>query len=75
MTTRNFAALIHFIIGRAFDLAQQILGLTDGKKPNDPEHHQPCPIPVEFQSRESLRKNPVTDIQGYGSGITLIFQK
>ena len=24
-------------------------------------------VPVEFQSRESLRNNPVTDMQGYGT--------
>ena len=24
-------------------------------------------VPVEFQSRESLRQNPVTDMRGYGT--------
>ena len=24
-------------------------------------------VPVEFQSREELRKNPVTDMRGYGT--------
>ena len=42
---RNFNALKAHINGREFDLAQQILGLTDGNKQNDSEHHQPCPIP------------------------------
>lgn len=42
---RDFNALKAHISGGEFSLAQQILGLTDGNKRNDPEHHQPCPIP------------------------------
>ena len=45
MTTRNFEALKAFIIGVAFAIAKTIIGLTEGNKPDDPEHHQPCPIP------------------------------
>jgi len=40
---RDFNALKTFISGGEFDLAQQILGLPNGK--NDREHNQPCPIP------------------------------
>ena len=29
---------------QTFALAQHFCGLSDGNKPDDPEHHQPCPI-------------------------------
>ena len=44
MNKRDFADLKRRITGQEFELAKTILGLTDGKTPNDPEHHQPCPI-------------------------------
>ena len=42
-SNRDFDKLKSHISGREFYLAQQIIGLTDGNKRHDPEHHQPCP--------------------------------
>jgi ribosomal protein S27AE len=41
MKARNFKQLQIDIVGREFDLAKQILSLTDGK---DPDHRQSCPL-------------------------------
>jgi hypothetical protein len=30
--------------GQTFAVAQMLCGLNDGRRPDDPEHHQPCPI-------------------------------
>ena len=44
MKARNFKNLQTSIIGQEADLAAHIVGLTDGKKLNDPEHRQTCLI-------------------------------
>ena len=57
---RDFYGLKFFVNGKAFSLAKQLIGLTDGNKQNDPEHHQPCPICKEGNDRFYFRKGKDT---------------
>jgi len=41
---KRFSALAVHIRGREFEIAQKILGLSEGDQPDDPTHRQACPI-------------------------------